>query len=112
MRLAWLSAALGTVAIALGLMAMAAMRARDEAERQRTQAEGLIAFMLGDLRKRLDPVGRLDVLDAVGARALQYYAHQDPRAGLIGDSARVNLAEHERALEQRRSGFGFDLRAT
>ena len=33
--------------------------------------------MLGDLRKKLQPVGRLDALDAVGTQALAYYAAQD-----------------------------------
>ena len=32
-------------------------------QRQRVQAEGLIEFMLGDLRKKLEPVGRLEVLE-------------------------------------------------
>ena len=47
-----------------------------EAQAQRVQAESLIEFMLGDLRKKLEPVGRLDVLDAVGEKALGYYAAQ------------------------------------
>ena len=33
--------------------------------------------MLTDLRKRLDAVGRLDILDSVGQRALAYYGAQD-----------------------------------
>ena len=36
--------------------------------------------MLGDLRDKLEPLGRLDVLDAVGARALAYYEKQDKSA--------------------------------
>jgi tetratricopeptide (TPR) repeat protein len=79
-RMGWLAAALAMIAIALGTMAIFALQARDEARRQRVQAEGLIEFMLGDLRKKLEPVGRLDVLDAVGARALNYYDNQDPRS--------------------------------
>ena len=51
-----------------------AVAARDEADRRRTQAENLIGFMLGDLRKKLEPVGRLDVLDGVGAKAMDYFA--------------------------------------
>ena len=39
---------------------------------QRREAEGLIEFMLGDLRGKLEPVGRLDRIDAGGARALAY----------------------------------------
>lgn len=79
-RMAWLSAALAVIAIALGTMAVLATSARDEARRQRVQAEGLVEFMLGDLRRKLEPVGRLDALDAVGKRALQYYDSQKLRA--------------------------------
>jgi tetratricopeptide (TPR) repeat protein/tRNA A-37 threonylcarbamoyl transferase component Bud32 len=52
----------------------AAVAARDEADRRRAQAEDLIGFMLGDVRKRLEPVGRLEILDEVGARAMAYFA--------------------------------------
>ena len=75
-RMAWLSTAMVAVALALGLFAVLAYRARDEAREQRAQAEGLIEFMLVDLRKRLEPVGRLDALEAVGTRALEYYDSQ------------------------------------
>lgn len=62
------------VAIAL---AVVAIRARDEARDQRRQAEGLVEFMLGDLKNKLEPIGKLDALDGVGARVLQYYQNQD-----------------------------------
>jgi tetratricopeptide (TPR) repeat protein len=58
-------------------LAYTAIDARDAARDQRREAEGLIGFMLGDLRAKLEPVGRLDVLDAVGARALEYFEKQD-----------------------------------
>ena len=58
-------------------LAYTAIEARDAAQDQRREAEGLIGFMLGDLRQKLEPVGRLDVLDAVGARALEYFEKQD-----------------------------------
>ena len=54
--------------------------ARGEAERRRGQAEDLIAFMLGDLRSRLAPVGRLEILDEVGAKAMQYFDSLPPEA--------------------------------
>ena len=79
-RMAWLAAALGVIAIALGTLSVVALRARNEAQHQRVQAEGLIEFMLGDLRGKLEPVGRLDALDAVGVRALAYYNGQDPHS--------------------------------
>jgi serine/threonine-protein kinase len=52
----------------------AAVAARAEAERRRGQAEDLVQFMLGDLRQRLEPVGRLDALDGVAGKALDYFA--------------------------------------
>ena len=55
-----------------------AVAARDEANRRRGQAEDLIGFMLGDLRKNLEQVGRLDVLDGVGAKAMAYFAAVPP----------------------------------
>ncbi|WP_457336886.1 TIR domain-containing protein [Rhizobacter sp. P5_C2] len=79
-RLRWLAgiasaSAVGVVVFAL--LAVLAVRARNEAQHQRAQAEGLIEFMLGDLRKKLEPVGRLEVLDSVGEKALAYYGAQE-----------------------------------
>src|SRR5688572_22618422 len=74
-------------------LAYTAIDARDEARDQRREAEGLIGFMLGDLRAKLEPVGRLDVLDAVGVRALEYYEKQD-KASLTVES----LAQRSKAL--------------
>ena len=59
--------------LAMGLLTIFALNARSEAERQRTEAEGLVGFMSTDLRARLKGVGRLDVMNAVNQRALQYY---------------------------------------
>jgi tetratricopeptide (TPR) repeat protein len=79
-RLRWLTAlAVGSLAGMgmLGVLTVMAMQARNDARHQREQAEGLIEFMLGDLRKKLEPVGRLEVLDSVGEKALAYYGTQD-----------------------------------
>lgn len=66
------------LALAMTALAITAVRARNEAEFQRAQSDGLVEFMLTDLRERLEPVGRLDALDVVGQRALTYYAQQKP----------------------------------
>ena len=74
-------------------LSVIAIHARNTAREQRQQAEGLVGFMLGDLRTKLEPVGRLDLLDAVGDRALGYYRGQD-KASLTDDG----LAQRSLAL--------------
>ena len=63
--------------IVMGVLTGFALSARHEAERQRGEAEGLVEYMLTDLRDRLKGVGRLDVMTAVNERALRYYGDQD-----------------------------------
>ncbi len=92
-RLAWLATAATIGMLAMGGMALMARQARDEAQHQRAQAEGLIEFMLTDLRRKLEPVGRLDVMDSVGQRAMAYYGQQQP-ARLDADA----LGRRSRAL--------------
>src|SRR5438874_726070 len=62
-HLAYLAAAsIAGMAVTSGL-AVTAIQARDAARDQRRQAESLIGFMLGDLRDKLEPIGKLDALD-------------------------------------------------
>jgi tetratricopeptide (TPR) repeat protein len=85
-------AASAGVVLALAVGAGVALWEAAEARRQQDQAEGLIEFMLGDLRRKLEPVGRLDALDAVGAKALAYYASDTsvrPDADSLGRRARA-----------------------
>ncbi|MDF2639152.1 MAG: hypothetical protein K0R64_2136 [Novosphingobium lindaniclasticum] len=72
--------------LSMALMLIFALRAQKEAEHQRQQAEGLIEFMLTDLRQRLEGVGRLDVLQSVNEQALDYYADQSDLNALPADS--------------------------
>lgn len=73
-------------ALLMALLLVLAIHARREAERQRHQAEGLIEFMLTDLRTKLEGVGRLDVLETVNDRALAYYGEQEDLSGLPPES--------------------------
>ena len=92
-RLALLAAAsLAGMVVTSGL-AVTAINARDEARDQRREAESLVGFMLGDLKSKLEPIGRLDALDGVGARVLRYYQQQDKEE--LSDSA---LTQRSRAL--------------
>lgn len=59
--------------VLVSYLAVEARRARRESERRQGQAEDLIGFMLEDLRPKLEKVGRLDLLDAVGDRALAHF---------------------------------------
>jgi tetratricopeptide (TPR) repeat protein len=111
------TAASVTAMLAMGTMLIFALDARAEAERQRGEAEGLVDFMLTDLRDRLEGVGRLDAMTAVNQRALAYYAKQDldrlppesllRRAALLHamgeDEVRLgNLDEAERLFAEAR----------
>ena len=86
------SASIVGMALTSGL-ALFAFEKRDEARDQRREAEGLVGFMLGDLRDKLEPIGRLDALDAVGSRAFSYFQTQDKSE--LSDKA---LAQRSAAL--------------
>lgn len=80
--------------LVMALLLVAAIRARSEAVRQRAEAEGLVEYMLTDLRDRLKGVGRLDVMTAVNERAMNYYDDQADLSGLPPES----LARRARIL--------------
>ena len=113
--------AMATVAAtALGVGIGVALWQAREARAQRVQAEGLVEYMIGDLRKKLQPVGRLDVLDGVGAKALAYYAAQDLStldADSLGRRARAlhligDLAAQQGKLEEAQKDFAQAAAAT
>lgn len=92
-RLALISSASLAGMIIAGFLAVTAIEARDAARDQRRQAESLVEFMLGDLKDKLEPIGKLDALDGVGSRILEYYSHQDTKE--LSDEA---LAQRSQAL--------------
>ncbi|MBA3834785.1 MAG: TIR domain-containing protein, partial [Sphingomonas sp.] len=92
-RLATISAASLVGMIVAAALAVTAIQARDNARDQRREAEGLVEFMLGDLRDKLEPIGRLDALDGVGSRVFEYYSKQDTSE--LSDSG---LLQRSRAL--------------
>lgn len=99
-------------AFMMGGLAWLAVDARNEAEMQKTEAEGLIEFMLTELKGKLESVGRLDALDTTGKRALEYYAAQDPDrldADSLTRRARAQLLLGE--IDQRRNDLAAALEA-
>jgi tetratricopeptide (TPR) repeat protein len=91
-QLVALTSVFGLTAATMTALAIGAIHERDEAKRERGQAERLVQFMISDLKDKLQPAGRLDILDAIGAKAQAYYAAED-RGGLdaaaLGQQARV-----------------------
>ena len=118
-RMRAIAAGLAALVILFAGLALEALRQRNvarvaqaEAEAARNDAEGLVEFMLTDLRTRLDAVGRLDVLDSVGKRALAYYdarelGQADPDA--LGRRARAQLLVGE--IDNLRGDLGAALKA-
>ncbi len=74
------------VMLLLAATTVFALASRAQAIRERSQAEGLIEFMLTDLRTKLQGVGRLDVMEQVNQRAMAYYAAQGDLSHLPDDS--------------------------
>lgn len=72
--------------LVMSAMTFLAVQSRNEAERQRAEAEGLIEYMLTDLREDLRGVGRLDVMTDVNQRAMAYYEGQGDLARLPAES--------------------------
>jgi serine/threonine protein kinase len=75
--------------------AVRARRAERTAALERGRAEDLLTFMLGDLRAQLAKVGRLDVLESVGDKAMAYFVSRDAR-----DLSDTELARRSKALTQ------------
>lgn len=65
---------LAALAMVLGTGAMLANRA---AEQRRVAAEALLDFMLGDFSDKLRPLGKLDLLESVSGKALQFLRGSD-----------------------------------
>lgn len=84
-RVTVITAAALALSVVLASLLAITVKARAEAERQRTEAEGMVEFMLTDLRDRLKGVGRLDIMDAVNERAMAHYAKERDFSSLPPD---------------------------
>ncbi len=74
------------VAIAMAVMTVIALEARSEAQWQQAEAEGLIEYMLTDLREDLDGAAGVAVMSRVNRRALAYYEGQQSLSSLSPES--------------------------
>ncbi|ELX09331.1 hypothetical protein Jab_2c13970 [Janthinobacterium sp. HH01] len=75
-RAEWLRMAALGVIMGLGVLVLVlfleANRARQAAETRRSEVEGLVDYMLGEFADHLRPLGKLDLLDSVSGKALEY----------------------------------------
>lgn len=76
-RVMAVTAAAVLLSVVLAALLALAIRARTEAERQRASAEGMVEFMLTDLRSELKGAAGLRVMDKVNMRAMAHYSQQD-----------------------------------
>jgi tetratricopeptide (TPR) repeat protein len=72
---------------------------RDIADTRLVAAEDLMQFIANDLRDRLEPLGKLELLEGVGDRVDRYYRTIDAADQLEGSAGRQELA---RRIEARR----------
>lgn len=82
---------LAVAAIGMGIRATAAKRL---AEQQRAEAEGLMGFMLGDFVDKLRPLGKLDLLDSVSLKGLEYLKRSQD-----DEQSTVALTQRAKALQ-------------
>ena len=78
----------------LGFTTLQAVEARNEAQLERTESEALLDFMVKDLKVKLEPVGRLELLEDVGRKAIEYYDKKDI-ADLSDDNLRLLAAARQ-----------------
>lgn len=71
------------LATAFGGLAFAAWRSAETARTHSAASDALVAWMLGDLNNELEQIGRLDVLDGVGARVLGHYETVPPGRDVV-----------------------------
>jgi hypothetical protein len=76
-RVTYVTAASVAACLIMAFLTVFALNARADAQRQRAQAEGMVEFMLTDLRNDLKGAASLRVLSKANQRALGYYQHQD-----------------------------------
>ncbi|MFG6433173.1 protein kinase domain-containing protein [Roseateles sp. LYH14W] len=101
--------ALVGLTVASVLQAHRAEAAERQAEQRRQQADELLAYMLGDFADKLRPIGKLELLDSIGGKALDHLAADAPthaaerlnraKALTVIGEVRVTRRELDKALQ-------------
>ena len=94
-RMTAVAAVTTAITLVTAALAIDAVIARRAAERHQRQAEDLVGFMLGDLHDKLEPLQRLDILEAIDDRAMAYF-----KSLPSSDVTDETLAQRAKALER------------
>lgn len=115
-----IAAASAAGVVVMGTLTLLAQRNADRAAFHKSQAEGLIDFMLKDLREELTKAGALGALDGTASQVLAYYEAQKT-GGLsdaaLGRRARALImsgrtAQRRRATDEARRAFALAAETT
>ncbi|MDC8830842.1 nSTAND1 domain-containing NTPase [Alteromonas gilva] len=103
----WLKRATMGMLMVLTIMAvffsLQSQHAQQLAEAKRQEAESLLGFMVGEFADKLRSVGRMDLLDGISNKAMEYFATADQQENpanwwLTGSAERSFKARFQQAL--------------
>ncbi|MCW8107935.1 tetratricopeptide repeat protein [Alteromonas ponticola] len=111
-RIQWSAvAALVLITLYATWASVSATQSQRIAETSLAKSQDLIGFLVGDLYSQLSKLGRLDVMQSIGQKALNYFVELDPKRATNEDIANrsktlyqigsvyIELNQHESALE-------------
>ncbi|TMP09337.1 transcriptional regulator [Pseudoalteromonas sp. S3178] len=65
------------------LMSFTSFKAQQHAQKKQLEAESLLGFMVGDFADKLRSVKRMDLLDGISNKALEYFTNQTDESGSV-----------------------------
>ncbi|GAB0110293.1 nSTAND1 domain-containing NTPase [Pseudoalteromonas distincta] len=65
------------------LMSFTSFKAQQHAQKKQLEAESLLGFMVGDFADKLRSVKRMDLLDGISNKALEYFTDQTDESGSL-----------------------------
>ena len=80
------------------LMSIKSQESQNVAQQKRLEAESLLGFMVGEFADKLRSVKRMDLLDGISNKALEYFSQQDE---ITEDSSRWSFANTEQNFKAR-----------
>ncbi len=101
-RKQWARTAIATALVGLTIislfMAQQSKRSQELALQKRIEAESLLGFMVGEFAQKLRTVGRMDLLDGISNKALEYFVDSDSSNAGLNFTARLQHAQTMEAI--------------